>query len=495
MSSKIPKILQDISKLISGSIVSKIIGLFVLAFYARVLSKEEMAVFPVYMMLSGLASLLFSFGIMPNMIKQLPTMFKSNIDEARRLIFTSGAIILLGTVLVSGFVYHFSLFIDDLLLDGKMQPILIQIMTVGFISLSISNVAEQILWASGRFGAKSVLVVSESLIRPCFTISLFLFFGVKGLVAGLVLAQSVKAALALYCCKDILLGKFPGFFSPTRLLRLSLPFYLESYLMYFRREGDSWLVSTLLGPASLSTYYIAKTIYNSFRMLYSSVDQVITRKLAGLKDNIELLWNKVRDIHMVISLFSIPLVFLAITLLPLAINIIAGDKYKNAFLPAMFLLLALLVDFQRISISRSIFVCLSPMARFKVTVVDTVILLPVLFLLGWKFNCPGVAAARFVSQFLGGVYGYMFLSRKTSFSLEYKQVVILLMACLTALFGVYMLYYFIDAPNNLIFARMLIAPAWLIIAVIIFLIIARITGESLSTLLRTDLVPLFGKRK
>ena len=467
---------------------TKVIGIAVLGFYARVLSKEEMAIFPIYMMLSDLSSLILSFGIMPTLIKLLPSLLKEDVQEAHCLITTSTLIIVSGTTVIIGFVLLFSDQINGLLLDNSLQTELIQIMTVGFIALSISKIADQILWASGRFGCKSLLNVVESVIRPCCTVSFFLLFGIKGLVTGLVLSQIVKAAMACFWIRDICFVNYSGFYPLGRLLKQSLPFYLESYLMYFRREGDNWLVSSMIGPASLAVYYIAKTVYNSCYVFYSSVDQVVTRELARYKLNQQLLLQKTYEVHANISIVSIPGIFIAITLLPLAVPFIAGAAYKTAITPATILLLALLVDFQRISISRTVFIALSSRARFYITLLDTMVLLPGLFILGFLFGSPGIAGARLLSQAIGGGAAYWILFRKMAFTLEYKASVLLLSTSMVSTSCMFLLQDLLETQGMNIFVQSIIIPLWIVLTGGLLIMISSFFNINIAKSLRLNKV-------
>ena len=486
MLKNIPDSIRDIGKLISGNVATKAIGIAVLAFYARVLSKEEMAIFPVYIMLSDLSSLILSFGIMPNLIKLLPSLLKKDIQEAQSLITTGGLLIISGTAIVSGFVFFFSDQINRLLLNNRLQTETIQIMTVGFIALSISKVAEQVLWAAGRFGYKSLLTVGESLVRPCCTISFFLLFGIKGLVTGIVLSQIIKAAMACFWIRDIYFVDYSGFYPLRRLLKQSLPFYLESYLMYFRREGDNWIVSTMLGPASLAVYYIAKTVYNSCRMFFYSVDQVVTRELASYKLNRKLLLQKAYDVHANISLFSIPGILLVITLLPLAVPIIAGIAYQAAITPATILLLALLVDFQRISISRTVFVTLNPGTRFYITLIETLVLLPSLFILSYMFGSSGIAGARLLSQVIGGVVGYWILFRKLSFTLEYKAIIILFFTSVLVSYCMLLLQSSLKTQGMNLCVQSITIPLWIVLTGGILMILSCFFNINIAKALRLN---------
>ncbi len=423
-----PPSLHDISLLMAGNVSIKIIGICALMFYARVLSKEEMAIFPLYLMLGDLASLVFSFGILPSLIKLLPTMLKRNQAEARGLIITSGLIVISGTVIVSSIVFLFSNEVAALILRDVFCSNLIRVMTIGFIPLSVCKVAEHVMWASKRFGKMSTLAISEALIRPCCTVTLFLVSGIQGIVMGLVISQVVKALIAVFFIRDILIGTRNRTYPTRKLLRDSFPFYLESYLMYFRREGDNWLVSTMLGPVTLAVYFIAKMIYSTLFMIYSSIDQVLTERLARSISDPSIFSANIHKVHHILSQMVIPALFLIYSILPLLIFIVGGETYGAAVLPASILLIALLVQFLRIPISRSIFLGAKSKNRLMLTLIETLALFAALLFLTPTLGGSGVASARFFSQICGGLFGLWFLRSKMKITLEARVVVVSLIS-------------------------------------------------------------------
>ena len=435
----IPRVLRDISVLLTGSLVTKIIGLAALMFYARVLSKAELAVFPIYLMLSELSLVLPSFGVMPTLIKTLPLQLKHDQDTARGLIYTSSTIVIWGTILVSVAAYIFSPDISRILLQNKIGANVVRIMTIGFVALSIGKLAEQVMWAAGRFGKKSLLNVLESIFKPTCTVVLFLTYGLVGIVVGLVLAQIIRSLLALYYIRDIVFKKSIAPYPVRSLLRQSMPFYFESFLMYFRREGDNWLVSTMLGSSTLAVYYIAKTVYANFFLIYKSIDQVITEKLAIRFHNDAGFKGAIGDCYRYITHSSIPIFLYTICILPILIVLLGGDRYLASITPSSILLAALLVQFLRIPVDRTIFIASKSENRVILTMVDTLFLFGGLLTLTPLFDVEGVAASRVVSQLGGGLFGLWFMHSKLKVILDLKPF---LSSLATALPGTLILFYY-----------------------------------------------------
>ena len=63
MALQIKKSVLSLVQLVSGDVVAKALGIAVLVFYTRYLTKEHLSLLPIYGMLGGMSTLFFSFGI------------------------------------------------------------------------------------------------------------------------------------------------------------------------------------------------------------------------------------------------------------------------------------------------------------------------------------------------------------------------------------------------------------------------------------------------
>ena len=106
--------------------------------------------------------------------------------------------------------------------------------------------------------------------------------GVHGLFVGLALRRD---AFFPDCIRLLVQGRTVETNVPrdqfSGLLGRSWPFYLESYINYFRSHGDTWFISQLLGLSGLATYYIAKRFFDLAISVFSSLDRVATRSISA----------------------------------------------------------------------------------------------------------------------------------------------------------------------------------------------------------------------
>lgn len=431
MAFTINKSILSTAQLISGNITAKVIGFFVLMFFARTLSKEHLVIFPIYGMLSELSILVFSFGVFPTFVRSLPSMMIEDRTKARSMILTGSTVILAGTVFFSLFIFVFSDYIAQLILGDAESSELINIMCIGFVAVGCRRITDNILWASSRFHKTALLQIIGAFSRGSLSIGLLLIFGIKGLVLGLVLNDIFCACLALFFLRDIIIGCFSNFYSLRRLISLSLPFYLESYLMYFREYGDNWIISTFLGPAALSVYYIAKTIYLLLFVIYRSVDKVITAKLSSFRQNIEYIEQQITQLLLIISHLAAPFIFFIIGLLPTLIYFIGAGEYAASLIPCIILYIAIMIQFFKIPVGRAIFVVTSPVMRFKITLLETTILLPLLLTLTPIWGITGVAVSRFITNLAGGILQYIILRKVIRVNVPIAQMCFSLLACMS----------------------------------------------------------------
>ena len=416
--------LTDVSKLLSGNLLAKILGVASLMLFARILSKEQLAVFPAYLMLIGLANLFLSFGIYQYFLRTLPLLFRRDFSEARSLIATGSLIILAGTIPVVALAIAFRDKISGFVFDDPHKGWIVVYASIGSLAYAVSKIVEFLMWARGQFTQTSIIQVAESVVRPVLTIGLFFAIGYSGIVLGLTLAQFIIAMLSLYSQRDLFAGGMPRLYPLGRLFKQSTPYYLESYLWYVRGDGDTLLVSAFLGPVYLSTYFVAKTLLTNLLVPWAAVDKVALERLARDGADDARFDERVRRLHHRLAQTAIPGVLFLIAFTPYLVVVMGGVKYANSAIPAMLLLLVGLVQFQVIALDRALFLAGSPMVRLTKTAVESFASLAAAFALAPLLGIVGVAAARVVGPIAGAAYGLFILARHFSIRLPLWNVAV-----------------------------------------------------------------------
>ncbi|HUO91791.1 MAG TPA: oligosaccharide flippase family protein [Rhizomicrobium sp.] len=421
----------DVAKLLSGNVLAKIFGLAATMLFARLLTKDQMAVFPAYLMLAGVPNLILTFGILSTFTREIPSLMRSDFQRARSMMLTGSIIIIAGTVLPSVAAYFLGEQIAFFAFRTTSLAWAVRIMVPGFMAYVVSKIVEYVMWSIGEFGATSKVQVVDSVVRPLMTLALYFVLGFKGVVIGLVIAQFATMSVGLYYIRHLFRGGWPSRYPVRQLISESMPYYIGNYISFLRGDGDTLLVATFLGPAALAEYYVAKNLYSNVILVQTSVDKVVLERLARFVRTPEFV-DKVRQANAQISQLAIPFVLLAIAVAPNALRILAGPHYGEATWPAIFLLVSAMVQFVAIPIDRAVFLSLPGYLRVaysicEATAVTTtaVVLIPVIGL-------SGMALARIIAPVGVYAFGLMLLWNRLKLSLSFDAAV---MAMATALPG------------------------------------------------------------
>ncbi|HEY5048125.1 MAG TPA: oligosaccharide flippase family protein [Rhizomicrobium sp.] len=415
---------KDVVKLLSGSLVAKVFGIGAVMLFARVLPKDQMAIFPAYLMLAGLSTLFVTFGIYAAFVREVPSLLRTDEARARSLVMTGSGVILAGTLIPCVAAWWWSDAIAAFVFKNAAQGWVIRIMVPGFLAYVVSKTADQIMWGRAQFGATSILQILESIVRPVATVALWFWLGYRGIVFGLVIAQFVMAAVAFWCVRDMFLGPLPALYPLRKLFSESMPYYIGNYLSYLRGDGDSILVS-FLGPAALAEYYIAKTLFTNMALVWAAVDRVAAERLARFALT-ESFADKVRALHVRICQMMIPFDLLAIAVAPGALVVLAGARYSNATWPAIILLVAMLVQFISIPYDRAVYVSLSGMIRLKFTILEAVVVVVSAAILVPLAGVTGVAAARIIAPLGVCIFGAWIMRRHLGLVLPLRPMLLAL---------------------------------------------------------------------
>ena len=413
----------DVAKLLSGSLLAKVFGLAATMVFARLLTKDQMAVFPAFLMLAGVPNLILTFGILSTFTREIPSLMRSDFQRARGMILTGSVVIFVGTILPSIAAYLFSDQVAMFAFRTTSLAWAVKIMVPGFMAFVVARIVEYVMWATGEFGATSKVQVVDSVVRPTTTLALYFLLGFKGIVIGLVIAQFVTMAVGVYCLRHLFRGGWPPAYSVRQLISESMPYYIGNYISFLRGDGDTLLVATFLGPAALAEYYVAKNLYANVILVQSSVDKVVLERLARFVRTPEFS-DKVRQANTQISQIAIPFVLLAIAVAPNALRILAGPHYGEATWPAIILLVAAMVQFVAIPIDRAVFLSLPGYLRVAYSVCEAIGVTTAAVTLIPLIGLSGMSFARIIAPVGVYAFGLMLLRRRLKLTLSFEAALI-----------------------------------------------------------------------
>lgn len=398
-------------QLTSANVATKITGLIAFGVFTRVLSTADLAFLPVYGMLTALSYVIFGFGLQPTLIRSLPGLLESDLPSAGRLIRMTTQILLVGTTIFGIGVYFIATPLAERLLGSASYASLIRLTAVGSCCFAWRNICHYLLWSAARFDKIAIVRAGAAFGRTTLGVTGLLTGGIEGLALGLVVNDALAFVLALVYSRDLLrIAPGPGQ-SHGKLIRESMPFYFESYLTYLRNQGDDWIVATMLGPAAMGVYFVAKRFPTMLMMFVESFDKIVTTQLSRRRDDHEAIRGSVDELVSLLVTVAVPGIFMIMGLLPMLIEVVAGPGFEAAVLPGMILCMMQLVRILAVPLSRGVFVTNPPMTRVVITTIESAFLIASLVLLVPLIAEPGVALSRFVAALAMAVCSFIVLHR------------------------------------------------------------------------------------
>lgn len=418
--------LKSLVSLFSANIIVKVLGLGSIFVLTRFLTKEELSLIPNFTLISGLALVLANFGLTPVIIKTIPALLsEKNEKEAHSITYTCIVLIVPMLVLISIFIFIFSESVSVFLLESPDFSLHFKIIAASVTFTGLQNLFGYTYWSYDLLKKESKLHVIEGVVKVILNIGLVILYGSIGLVVSLAITQIISLSYAIYDLRHILFAPNKEFVNLKSLLKESLPFQLESFLMYFRAQGDQLVVTTFLGAETLAIYFVAKKVYDILQMFARSLDKVFTGSLAKQVGDVKKFSLKVSEIFQLNVFILVPFVSFCLGLTPFLITLIAGSEYDDAVPTSMLLTLCLLIQvFNSSTYGRSVFLLRSSMGRFKLTLINSAGLL-VFSMIGIKFfSIEGVAMARILAELLTYFFGYLFIRKEVKVSFNTKHIIV-----------------------------------------------------------------------
>ena len=390
---------------------TKIAGLIAFGVFTRMLTKEDLAFLPVYGMLTTLSYVLFGFGLQPTILRHLPGQLESDHPAAGHLIRMSTRLLVFGTVIFSLGVFQAATPLATRLLGSEAQAPLLRLTAAGAFFFGGWHICHYVLWAASRFDKIAIVRAVAAIGRTILGVAGLLVGGITGLAVGLVVNDAVILLISIVYSRDLFrIEAGPGP-SHASLLRESFPFYFESFLTYFRGQGDNWIVATTLGPAAMGIYFVAKRFPLMLSMFMESLDKVVTTQLSRQRHDSGSVGGSVNELLSHLVMIAIPGIFMIMGLLPVLIALVAGPGFEVAILPGIILCLMQLVKIIAVPVSRGVFVVRPPLTRVVITTIESGFLILSLFLLVPPLAEPGVAISRLIAALAMLVCSYIVLKK------------------------------------------------------------------------------------
>lgn len=401
------QLLKHIITLSTGSIAVKVIGIVSLSIYTRIFEPEEIAILPVYILLTDFALIALSFGVLPTFIKLLPGYLRDDIEVARGFCRRVFVIFLVG---VSISISLYFLFLDDIQQVLSSRGFIvesIEILAIGFFISAIQRLCFYMIWAEAKYANEVRCNIIGAVTRPVLAVLLLTQLGPGYFIHAIIISDFIVAITAVFFCKHIIFGASVKTHTVFGLIKYSAPFCVTSYVNVTKKEGDTFFVG-LLGATELALYHVAKTFIAAILAIFTNIEKVITQKMAEVNEDAANLYQVTSK---VLSLLSPLMSFAFMAFSPIFVLLIAPPQYAEAALYAFLLAFALHLRYLRMPSDRLLFTTEKPIYRLYISTLEAISLIGLMSLLVNTHQLIGVIAAKFMAALITLMLSLYFLSR------------------------------------------------------------------------------------
>ena len=382
--------MHQLSKLFVINISGKVFTLFIFAILARVISPIHLAYIALIPSLSPVFLAFFGFGINTLMERDVPQQLTKNKLLGQELMRTGYIcnLLTISIVLILGllFIDYWTPVVLSNYENANVKWILMPI-----ASYMLLQVTGLFLLLDGKADKFGLLRVFSDIFAKAAVVILYLIEPSEiAIFIGLSIGQLPFLLYGLWLQKSWLFKKAN---IPLRsVFTQGLPFYIESNFNAARNQGDNILVSTLLGPVAMAGYYVAKTVANQLSVFYNPVSNFMRHRLSSKKGHSH---EAMAVAFKQVWLLCVPLFILIACVVgaisPLLINIIASEQYSTVW-PVAFILCLLTCSLTLYSVSSRILLLLgSAFERFKITILQTILIVVFAVILTPLLKTQGVA--------------------------------------------------------------------------------------------------------
>ena len=406
--------------ILTGQLATSIVTVGFTIFFAHKLSKEEFAAMAIFSCLLAVTNMISNFGLETYCLREIPHLLeRGNKSQASSMIKLAVVNRSLWSLFISGAVYFGSEYTAMLFFKDVRYSDIIRIMSAGlaFGSLNVSfELLGQALKAFKEIaGIKFANALSYCILSTVFYIA----FGYKGWVVGFALSRIVGVGLYFRLFRRWLLNPFNGY-EWLRMAKASLPFYLRGYMRFGLVQLDQLVIGIFMSPATLSAYYIARSLTGYVDVFIEATGKPLLVKTAELKIlGSNAVAEGLRKMSRYHSFTFVPICFGVAAFGRPILEIFGGAKYLNAYpLLIIFCLTTLVRAVWSEVYVRGVFIVGQPRDTLLVDVVgcltNTVSLIMLIKLLG----ALGVAMSVLFSTVSVLIAAFVILNGTVNFSFD-----------------------------------------------------------------------------
>lgn len=261
--------IRDTGKLFGAQLV---VGLSAVVFSAglnRLLSKPDLAIWPLCLGVGGFIAAFSSAGVGDTLVRLVPALqAQDKTDEARGVLKTGLLINVIAATIIAALLYVCAKPLAELLLHDETAVPLVRSIVVAAL---FGGLRDRLAWglrATQKFGKQALITLVVDAPRTPLAFALYFVYRgeVRGVIYALTIVSVAGCALTLYYLWEHLFNRAP-FCPPGRLLRFSIPFYGVSILGFASDRMNLLLIPALASKEALASYFVANSIADYLQSL------------------------------------------------------------------------------------------------------------------------------------------------------------------------------------------------------------------------------------
>lgn len=430
---------------------------FTLMVLARILDKESMGLYFIALMVTFLLKLLSDLGVDLAFVKQYP----EETDQGKNNLLRSAfAIRVLSCCLVSALYVAIE--------SSRVIPFINLISHLTFLTLtlywlhSFRELFLRLLQATQNFSIYAGTQVLAAVLKALLVLGLIALVetgvGVREVLIVEIIAFFASIFFVVFKIKSLLVKAISASFGGGKtILRFGYPLYLNALLNLGNERVSQYIVAGIGGPLAMAYFGMAERLSDAGTRLFEAfVNVYYPTQTAHFADKDTRKAQQLADRSMLWIAFIITSGIVGFTILrEPVITVFFTEKYLDvANAAAMFFGVLLLRSLQTLMGYFGV-AAGEKFLPVKVSLVSSVVNIILCYLLFKAYGYQGAIAALVLTQFLMNILYFVWL-KKSGFILTIKPVVVISIACIFAIAGIYIL-------NNHFLLSLLIFPAFVIV--------------------------------
>jgi O-antigen/teichoic acid export membrane protein len=438
------------------------------AFFARLISVEEMGVFTILNLANSAATTFMGLG-MSNVVTKFVAedIAKGDRVEAASVYYEALLLTDLTSVLIAVcfLIARFPAGVSHL--PNSQVISVIGILFAADVIASFGSTPGAVFYGLLEFRAYAVIYAVYGIVRPWLVV--LLIYEVKSLVglvwAWLISDTVLSVTLFLYLWQR--LGPPVLRFDMKYLVKLSIPLYFASAASFLYGNFDQLILIPLVSLTALGVYGAAITAFSAYSGLISVLSSVLLPVFSGVHgmNGLEGLKSSVERASRYVSIVAIPLAFALLVTARPVLTLLVGRQYEGGALPLAVLSFASTATIISLSLSpilivlnETLLAALASILPLPISVAVALISIPTLGILG-------ASVARGLSMLLSLLLTWYFVRRKILVKLDSQAIMKSVVASVTMALSM-------GALQLLYYSRFLL-PLYLLVGACVYLLAMR----------------------